>query len=225
MKIKAIITGSTGMVGKGVLLECLQSPEVDSVLVINRNSLVMSHPKLKEIVLGDFFNLVSVRQELAGYNTCFFCSGVSSAGMTEKNYLHLTYDLTLHVATILKELNPDMTFCYISGAGTDSSEKGKQMWARVKGKTENALLALGFKDAYMFRPAFIRPLKGVKSRTFLYNFLYVIISPLIPLIMKFPKIATSSEKLSRAMILVASGGYERKILESEDINKIAGERL
>ncbi len=220
MNIKAIITGSTGMVGKGVLLECLQSPLVDAVLVINRSSLGMSHPKLREILHGDFFNLGSIRNELAGFNACFFCLGVTSAGMAEKDYRRLTYDLTLNVAINLRELNPGMTFCYISGAGTDGSEKGKVMWARVKGKTENDLLGLGFKDAYMFRPGFIRPGKGIRSKTPLYNALYVLLSPLFPLIMKFPKYATSSETLSRAMIQVASEGYEKKVLESIDINEI-----
>jgi len=208
------------MVGKGVLLECLQSPQVEAVLVMNRSPLGMSHPKLREVLHRDFFDLVPIRTELTGYNACFFCLGVTSAGMAEKEYHRLTYDLTLNVATTLKELNPDMTFCYISGAGTDGSEKGKVMWARVKGKTENALLGLGFKDAYMFRPGFIRPIKGIRSKTPLYNALYVVLSPLFPLIMKFPKYATRSETLSKAMIQVASEGCEKKVLESIDINEI-----
>jgi uncharacterized protein YbjT (DUF2867 family) len=220
MTIRAIITGSTGMVGKGVLLECLQSPQVEAVLVINRSPLGMSHPKLREVLHSDFFNLASIRDALTGYNACFFCLGVTAAGMAKKEYHRLTYDLTLNVAVTLKELNPGMTFCYISGAGTDGSEKGKVMWATVKGKTENTLLGLGFKDAYMFRPGFIRPIKGVRSKTSLYNALYVILSPLFPLIMKFPKYATSSETLSKAMIKVVSEGYEKKVLESIDINEI-----
>jgi uncharacterized protein YbjT (DUF2867 family) len=220
MKINAIITGSTGMVGKGVLLECLSSPDVDSVLVINRSSLGLSHPKLTEIIHQDFFDLSSLSKDLTGYNACFFCLGVSSASMTEKEYHHLTYDLTLNFAKTIKELNPEMTFCYISGAGTDSTEKGISMWARVKGRTENALLAMGFKDAYMFRPGFIRPMKGVKSKTALYNAFYFVLSPLFPLIMKLPKYATSSETLSKAMIRVAANGYGKKVLESMDINEI-----
>lgn len=220
MKIKAIITGSTGMVGKGVLLECLSSPNVDSVLIINRSSLGLSHPKLTEIIHQDFYDLSSLSKDLTDYNACFFCLGVSSATMTEKEYHHLTHDLTLNVAATLKALNPGMTFCYVSGAGTDGSENGKVMWARVKGRTENALLAMGFKDAYMFRPGFIRPGKGIRSKTTLYNALYVILSPLFPLIMKFPKYATSSETLSKAMIQVASEGYEKKVLESIDINEL-----
>jgi hypothetical protein len=224
MKIKAIITGSTGMIGKGVVLECLQSSLVEAILVINRKSLGINHPKLREIIHHDFFDLSVLDSELTGFNTCFFCLGVSSAGMSEKDYYHFTYELTLNFARTVKKLNPEMTFCYISGAGTDSSEKGRTMWARVKGKTENALLTLGFKDSYMFRPGFIRPVKGVRSRTPLYNSLYVILSPVFPLIMRFPKFATRSETLSKAMILVASGGYEKKVLESLDINEIVRSR-
>jgi len=220
MKINAIITGSTGMVGKGILLECLQSPLVDSVLVINRNPLGINHPKIREIIHKNLFDLNPIKAELSGYNACFFCLGVTSAGMSENDYRLVTYDLTLNVARVLRELNPDMTFCYISGAGTDGSEKGRIMWARIKGKTENALLSLGFKDAYMFRPGFIRPMKGVKSKTSLYNALYVVLSPLFPLIMHFPKFATSSETLSRAMIHVAAQGYGKRVLESRDINEI-----
>jgi uncharacterized protein YbjT (DUF2867 family) len=224
MKIKAIITGSTGMVGKGVLLECLQSSIVESVLVINRSPLGLSHTKIREIIHKDLFDLGPIKEELSGYNACFFCLGVTSAGMSENDYRHVTYDLTLNMARVLKEHNPDMIFCYISGAGTDTSEKGRIMWARVKGKTENDLLALGFKDAYMFRPGFIRPMKGVKSRTVLYNALYVVLKPLFPLIMCFPKFATTSEKLSKAMIMVASEGFGKKVLESSDINEIVGSR-
>ena len=161
MKIKAIITGSTGMVGKGVLLECLESPHVESVLVINRHSVDLKHEKLKEIIHTDFQDLSAIEEQLTGYNTCYFCLGVSAAGMSEKDYSRITYDLTLNFAQTLLKLNPELTFCYISGAGTDSSEKGRMMWARVKGKTENALLALPFKAAYMLRPAFIQPMKDI----------------------------------------------------------------
>jgi len=208
------------MVGKGVLLECLKSPLVNSVLAINRQSLGLSHPKLKEVVHKDFFNLTAIKAELSGYNACFFCLGLSSAGVSAAEYQHITYDLTLNFAKTLLELNKEMTFCYISGAGTDSTEKGRIKWARVKGKTENDLLALGFKDAYMFRPGFIRPMKGVKSKTALYNALYVVLSPLFPLIMAFPRFATRSETLSKAMIHVADQGWEKKVLESLDINGI-----
>lgn len=218
MQLKVIITGSTGMIGSGVLAEVLRSPLIDAVLVINRHTLNLKHPKLKEIIQADFFDLSGIRDDLSGYNACFFCLGVSSAGISREDYNHLTYDLTLNFARELLELNPGMTFCYISGAGTDSTEKGRLNWARVKGKTENSLLNLGFKDAYMFRPGFVKPMKGVKSRTALYNTLYSLFAPLYPLLMAFPKLATDSETLGRAMIQVASFGFKKKILESSDIN-------
>jgi putative NADH-flavin reductase len=163
MKIKAIITGASGMVGEGVLHECLLHTDVEEVLVIGRRTAGVSHPKLKEILHSDFFDLSPVKDQLKGYNACFFCLGVSSVGMKEKEYHHLTYDLTMHMATILAEQNPGMTFCYVSGAGTDSSEHGKMMWARIKGQTENDLMRLPFKAAYMFRPGFMKPTKGLKN--------------------------------------------------------------
>ncbi len=222
--INVIITGSTGMVGRGVLLECLDSPEVGSVLVINRRSLGMTHPKLKEIVHPDFFNWEAVREQLKGYTACYFCLGVSSAGMKEPDYRKMTYDLTLGFARELVVLNPSMTFCYVSGAGTDSSEKGRMMWARVKGKTENDLLALGFKTAYMFRPGFIEPMRGVRSSTPMYDTLIRWFRPLFPLLRRFPAYATDSVTLGKAMIEVTLKGYGKPILESRDIN-IAGGRL
>ncbi|SDL25685.1 hypothetical protein SAMN05421823_10531 [Catalinimonas alkaloidigena] len=218
--MKAIITGSTGMVGKGVLLECLASPQVEAVLVINRQSIGLTHPKLTEIVHQDFFNLSPIAAQLAGYDACFFCLGVSSAGMSEEAYRKITYDLTLQVAKTLLDLNADMTFCYVSGAGTDSTEQGRTMWARVKGKTENDLLALPFRQAYMFRPGFIEARKGVSSRTPLYNRLYQVIRPLVPLLRKFPKYATSTIILGQAMLHVAQHGYAKQVLESLDINEV-----
>lgn len=218
MKINAIITGSTGMVGQGVLLECLEHPEVEKVLVINRQTLGLQHEKLREIIHQDFSDLSAIRSELIGYNTCFFCLGVSSAGLPETQYEQTTYHLTLNFAKAMLELNPDMAFSYVSGAGTDSSEKGRMMWARVKGKTENGLLKLGFKNAYMFRPGFIQPQKGIRSRTSLYNIFYTLAKPFYPLLQKIPKYVTSTEKLGKAMIYVASKGYNKQILESVDIN-------
>jgi uncharacterized protein YbjT (DUF2867 family) len=218
--LKAIITGATGMVGKAVLLECLDSPEVESVLAINRRPLGLSHPKLKEILHGDFFDLAPIEGGLAGYNACFFCLGVSAAGMSEEKYAHLTYDLTLGFASVLARLNPDMAFCYVTGAGTDATEKGLAMWARVKGRTENALLKLPFRAAYMFRPGFIRPMRGVKSSTPLYAALIALGRPLFPLLMKFPKFATSSDRLARAMVRAAARGYGSPRLESADINRL-----
>ncbi|HEY3387248.1 MAG TPA: epimerase [Saprospiraceae bacterium] len=217
--MKVIITGSTGMVGKGVLLECIDSPEISEILLINRNSVNLIHPKVKEIIHKDFFDWSSVRDQLSGYDACFFCLGVSSVGMKEPDYRKMTYDLTLGFAKELLKVNPGMTFCYVSGASTDSTESGKTMWARVKGKTENDLLTLGFKSAYMFRPGFIRPMRGIKSRTPLYNTLYIFIKPFVGLIMRNPKIATDSITLGKAMINVGLHGYSKKILESLDINE------
>ena len=218
MKLNVIITGSTGMVGKGVLLECLDSPEVETVLIINRSSVGISHPKLKEIIHKDFFDWSNIRSQLGGYNACYFCLGVSSVGMKEPDYTRMTYDLTLGFAREILPLNPEMTFCYVSGAGTDSSEKGRSMWARVKGKTENDLLALGFKAAYMFRPGFIQPMKGIKSKTPLYQGIYNVISPLYGLLRRMPRFVTTTVILGKAMIGVALHGYKTNVLESLDIN-------
>lgn len=220
MKLNVIITGATGMVGKGVLLECIDSPDVESILLINRSPVDVMHPKVKEIIHKDFFDLSSVRDQLTGYNACFFCLGVSSVGMKEADYKRFTYDLTLGFAKVVLFLNPDMTFCYVSGAGTDSSEKGKSMWARVKGKTENDLLSLGFKAAYMFRPGYIHPMRGIKSKTPLYNAFYVVLKPLYPLLKRMPKYVTDNAAIGRAMIAVARNGYTKRVLESIDINSI-----
>lgn len=219
--IKAIITGSTGMLGKGVLLECLESPHVESVLVINRHTVGLKHEKLEEIIHTDFHDLSSIKELLAGYNTCFFCLGVSATGLSEKEYSHITYDLTLNFAQTLLSLNPEIIFCYISGAGTDSREKSRMMWARVKGKTENALLALPFKAAYMLRPAYIQPMKGIRSRTRIYNIFYTILKPLYPILKAFPKIVTNTEKVGKAMIKIVLMNYDKKVLENIDINRLA----
>jgi uncharacterized protein YbjT (DUF2867 family) len=218
MNLKVIITGSTGMVGKGVLLECIDSPDVEQILIINRSPVGISHPKVKEIIHKDFFDWSAIRQHLGGYDACFFCMGVSSVGMKDPDYTRMTYDLTLGLARELLPLNPNMTFCYVSGAGTDSSEQGRSMWARVKGKTENDLLALGFKDAYMFRPGFIQPMRGIKSKTPLYQGIYNMISPLYGLLRRMPRYVTTTVILGKAMIGVALHGYRSKVLESLDIN-------
>ena len=225
MKIKAILFGSTGMIGQGVLQECLKDENVESVLVINRQSCNITHPKLKEIIHKDLFDLSGFTTEMTGYNACFFCLGISSAGLKENEYTKITFDLTLNVAKTLSGLNNEMTFCYISGAGTDSSEKGKTMWARVKGKTENALLSLPFKKAYMFRPAFIQPMKGIKSKTGLYNAIYTVFSPLYFILKHFDSIVTNTETFAKAMILTTLRGYEKTILENKDINKIVRENI
>jgi uncharacterized protein YbjT (DUF2867 family) len=218
MKIKVIITGSTGMVGEGVLDVCLRHPEVESVLVINRKPCGVTHNKLKEIICKDFNDLSSFENQLAGYNACYFCAGVSSVGKKEDEYKRITYELTLNFAKALVKLNTGMTFCYVSGTGTDSTEKGKIMWARVKGKTENDLLKLGFKDTYMFRPGYIQPIKGLKHT---YKILKVV-APLYPIWKSlFPKYVITLEEVGLAMINSVLKGCERKILECNAIRDLA----
>lgn len=215
--MKVIIMGSTGMLGQGALIECLEDTSIEEILVINRRPTNPTNAKIKEIVHKDFYNFSSLEEALKGYDACFFCLGVSSAGMKEKQYHKLTYDLTMSFAQVLAKASPDSTFIYVSGAGTDSTEKGRTMWARVKGKTENELLKL-FKNGYMFRPGYIQPMKGIKSKTPLYNTLYVIFKPLYFLFKPFKKYVTDSVSISRAMINVAQKGYEKRIVESRDIN-------
>jgi len=219
MKIKAVITGTTGMVGEGVMHECLNHPDVESVLVINRRSGNAKHTKLKEIIHDNFYDLTSIRDQLSGYNACFFCLGTTSVGKKEEEYRKITFDLTKTFADTLHELNPDSTFCYVSGSGTDSSEKGKLMWARVKGKTENYILNRGFKDAYMFRPALIIPTKGLNNTLTLYKFF----APLVPFVkLFFPGYVCSLKEIGLAMINSVTKGYDKKILEVSDIKKLAG---
>jgi hypothetical protein len=213
-KIRAIITGATGMVGEGVLHECLGHDKVEQVLVIGRKTCGISHPKLKEIILGNFYDLSAVKSRLVGYNACFFCLGVSSVGMSEDEYRKLTYTLTMHVAETLVKKNPGMIFCYISGAGTDSTEKGKFMWARIKGETENDLMKLPFKQVYAFRPGFMQPTRGLKNTHGYYKFL----SPLYPLARSvFPNYVSTLEELGMAMINSIIKGYEKQVLEVKDI--------
>ncbi|OCX51968.1 epimerase [Mucilaginibacter sp. PPCGB 2223] len=218
MKIRAIVTGSTGMVGEGVLQECLQHPQVEAVLVINRKPCGVSHPKLKEIIHADFFDISPVASQLIGYNACFFCLGVSSIGMKEPEYYKLTYTLTMHIAQTLSSLNPGMTFCYVSGGSTDSTEKGKMMWARVKGKTENDLAKLPFKQEYNFRPGMMKPAKGAKNVLRYYKYF----SWLYPLFRALGMASTIAE-LGRAMINSVLYGYKTRILEIKDIITLAGE--
>jgi hypothetical protein len=216
--MNVIVTGATGMVGEGVLHECLLHPGVTGVLVINRKSCDVKHPKLKEILHSNFFDFSSIRPGLTGYDACFFCLGVSSVGMKEDKYYHLTYDLTLHVASVLSEQNPQMVFCYVSGAGTDSSEKGRSMWARVKGKTENDLIKLFPRKAYMFRPGVIKPTPGLKNALSFYKYLGWMIPLLRPV---FPKFFISLREIGLAMIQVAKGGYSKQVLEVPDIVALA----
>ncbi len=219
MKIRAIITGVTGMVGEGVMHECLLHPDVEQVLVINRKPCGVSHPKLKEIIHGNFFDLSVIEDQLKNFNACFFCLGVSSVGLKEPEYTRLTYDLTLNVAKTLVKQNHDMTFCYVSGSATDSTEKGSSMWARVKGKTENHLMQLPFRKAYMFRPGYMHPTPGLKNTLKYYAWL----SWLYPLFkVLFPGFVSTLKELGLAMINAVSQGYDKSILEVKDIIKLAG---
>ena len=219
--MKVILVGATGMVGQGVLRECIASAEVESVLVVGRTASGVSHPKVQELLLPDLHDYSGVGDRLAGYGACFFCLGVSSAGMNEADYHRVTYELTLAAARALLAKNAGMTFCYVSGEGTDSTEKGRTMWARVKGKTENALLHLGFAHAYMFRPGIIQPLGGIQSKTRSYRIGYALAGPLLPLVKAVaPGLVTTTEKVGRAMIHVALRPYDKPVLDNRDINAI-----
>jgi hypothetical protein len=220
VKIKAIITGATGMVGEGVMHECLLRPDVETVLVINRKPCGVVHPKLEEIIHPDFFDISAIEKQLSGYNACFFCLGVSSIGMKEPEYYKFTYTLTLNVAQTLSRLNPGMTFCYVSGGGTDSSEKGRSMWARVKGKTENDLMKLPFKQVFAFRPGYMHPTKGLKNTNPYYKYM----TWMYPLLRKvFPGGVSTLAELGQAMINVVRFGYEKQVLEVKDIVAAAKE--
>ena len=216
--IKAIITGVTGMVGEGVLHECLLSNEVEQVLVINRKPCGIVHPKLKEIVHKDFFDFSAIESQLSGYNACFFCLGVSSVGMKEEEYTKLTYTLTMHVAQTLAKKNSDMTFNYVSGTATDSSEKGRLMWARVKGKTENDLMKLPFKKVFCFRPGFISPTPGLKNTLKVYHYFGWLLA-IIKLIA--PNSGCTLKEIGLAMIHSLTKGYSKQILEVKDIIALA----
>jgi uncharacterized protein YbjT (DUF2867 family) len=219
--MKVILFGATGMVGQGVLCECLVDPGVTSVLAVGRSPSGQSHPKLRELRHDNFTDFSAIEPQFSGYDACFFCLGVSSIGMDAERYRHLTYDITMAAATTLAKLNPGMVFTYVSGRSTDSTEQGPLMWARVKGKTENDLLRLPFKAAYMFRPAGIQPLHGVRSKVGWINAIYFVSAPLLGYLTRVaPHYMTTSERLGRAMIKVARDGYPKKILESEDINSI-----
>jgi uncharacterized protein YbjT (DUF2867 family) len=219
--MNVILFGATGMVGQGVLRECLLDPGVESVLVVGRSPTGQRHAKLRELLRDDFVDYSDVESQLVGFDACFFCLGVSSIGMDEARYRHLTYDITLAAARVLARLNPQMVLVYVSGRGTDSTEQGSLMWARVKGKTENDLLKLPFKAAYMFRPAGIQPLHGIRSKTGWVQAIYVTTSPLLSLLNRMaPKYMTTTEQVGRAMIKVARDGFPKPVLESEDINAV-----
>lgn len=224
--MKVILTGATGMVGQGVLRECLRDPAVERVLLLGRSPSGVTHDKVEEIVQPDLYDLAPIADRLAGWDACFFCLGVSSAGMSEADYRRVTYDMTLALAGVLVERSPACVFIYVSGAGTDSSAKGRTMWARVKGETENALLSMPFRGAYMFRPGFIEPKDGIRPRSRVYNTMYTVLRPLFPVLRRLgPGLATTTEKVGRAMIAAARDGYESRIVESRDINAIAEAEL
>lgn len=219
--MKVLILGASGMVGQGVLRECLLDPEVSRVVSVGRSALPANDPKLVDLIAPDLFDLSSLESQLAGLDACFFCLGVSSAGMKEAAYARITYDLTLSIAAMLAKLNPGMTFIYVSGEGTDSTETGRSMWARVKGRTENALFRLPFKAAYMFRPGFIQPLHGIRSKTKLYDVIYRFAAPLLPILKRvMPNMVTTTERVGRAMLIVAKQGAPKRILATRDINAL-----
>ncbi len=218
MKLKAIITGTTGMVGEGVMHECLNHPDVEEVLIINRRKSGFQHPKLKEIIHNNFYDFTDIENDLVGYNACFFCLGTTSVGKKEDEYTKITFDITKALADLLVKLNTDMTFCYISGAGTDSTEKGRSMWARVKGRTENYILKLGFRQAFAFRPGIIVPTKGLRNTLSFYKYLFFLL-PVVKLI--FPKYICSLKEIGLAMINSVNKGYDKNVLEVEDIKNMS----
>lgn len=214
LELKVIITGATGMVGEGVLQECIGNSLVKKILLINRSPSGYSHPKIEEVLHRDFNDLSPIAEKIQGYDACYFCAGVSSIGKTETEYTKLTYNLTTNFASAMAAINPQMTFCYISGQGTDSSEKGKSMWARVKGRTENALLKLSFKAVYNFRPAFMQPTKGARN----VKGFYKVINVLYPFLRIFSKsFFLTLKEVGNAMLNVTIYGYGKNILETEDI--------
>ncbi|WP_126248663.1 NAD-dependent epimerase/dehydratase family protein [Chitinophaga rhizosphaerae] len=216
--LNVILTGATGMVGEGVLLECLQNPLVEKVLIINRRPSGYSHPKLKEIIHENFFNVKPIADQFAGYNACFFCLGVSSVGKSEPEYYRQTYVLTMHVAEVMAAVNTDIAFCYVSGSGTDGSERGRVMWARVKGKTENDLMKLPFRAVFAFRPGLLKATKGQKNLVTIYKYL----GWMFPFFRSlFPGFASTLQELGKAMIEVSRNGYSSKVIEVRDIHKLA----
>ena len=217
--MKVVLFGSTGMVGQGVLRECLLDPDVEGVLAVVRSASLPQHDKLRQIVHQDVYDLAAIGDSLSGYDACFFCLGVSSVGMKEETYRRVTYDLTVSVARTLAKLNPTMTFIYVSGAGTDSTERGRLMWARVKGRTENALLQMRFKAVFLFRPAYIQLLHGIRTKTAWYGAFYAVMRPFYPVLkMLFPNYVTTTECVGRAMLNVTKRGFPNPVLENRDIN-------
>jgi len=220
--MNALLFGATGMVGQGVLRECLSDPSVQLVQAVGRSATRAQHPKLREIVHQDLFHYETIEAELTGFDACFFCLGISSTGMKEEDYERVTFGITMAAAEVLCRLNPQMTFIYVSGAGTDSTERGRSMWARVKGKTENALLRLPFAAAYMFRPGIYQPLDGIRSKTPVYQVFYTLAKPLLPLLRAaFPNYVLTTRQIGQAMLSVARHGFPKRVLESKDIRAAA----
>jgi uncharacterized protein YbjT (DUF2867 family) len=221
--VKVVLFGATGMVGQGVLRECLLDPDVESVLAVVRKASLPQRCKLREIVHQDVSDLAAIEDELSGYDACFFCLGVSSVGMKEEMYRRVTYDLTVSVAKTLAKLNPTMTFIYVSGAGTDSTERSRLMWARVKGRTENALLQMRFKAVFLFRPGYVQLRHGIRTKTRWYEAAYALMRPLYPLLkMLFPNYVTTTECVGHAMLNVSKRGSSNPVLENHDINQMCG---
>jgi uncharacterized protein YbjT (DUF2867 family) len=221
--MNVLLFGATGMVGQGVLRECLLDPDVGLVQAVGRTVTGALHAKLREIVRQDLLHYEAIAGDLSGFDACFFCLGISSAGMKEPDYARVTYDITMAAAEVLCRLNPQMTFIFVSGAGTDSSERGRTMWARIKGKTENALMRLPFGAAYMFRPGVIEPVHGARSKTRAYRVIYSIVKPLVPLLRRtFPNYVLSTQEIGLAMLSVTRHGYSKRILETHDIRAVVG---
>jgi len=220
--MNVVILGASGMVGQGVLLECLRDTGVERVLVIGRSPVEQKHTKLREVLVKDLFDVASYASELSGLDACFFCLGISSAGMSEDAYRRLTYDLTMVIAQELGVRNAALCFIFVSGASTDSTERGRTMWARVKGSTENALLRMPFRSAFMFRPGVIQPLDGIRSKTRAYRLGYVVMAPVLPLLRRaFPNSVLTTREIGRAMLAVARKGWPRRVLEAKDIHAAA----
>jgi uncharacterized protein YbjT (DUF2867 family) len=220
--MKIVLFGATGMIGQGVLRECLADPSVERVVTIGRSVTGRQHPKLREISHENFADFSALAGDLSGYDACFYCLGVTSAGMSEPDYRRVTYDMTLAAARALVSGNPSMTFIFVSGAGADSSERGRLMWARVKGAAENALMRMPFKAVFVFRPAFVQPLHGITSRTRIYRVFYAIVGPFYPLLERLlPTYVTTTETIGRAMIALAAHGSPARVLENADINAVA----
>ena len=216
-----LLFGATGMVGNGVLRECLHAKDVERVQTVGRTATGQQHANLVEVIHHDLWNYDAIEACLAGFHACFFCLGVSSAGKSEEQYKHMTYDLTLAAAATLSRLNPQMTFVYVSGAGTDSTERGRSMWARVKGRTENALRILPFKAVYLFRPGLIEPMHGAQSKTASYRRIYAVLKPLLPILRRvFPKSVLTTEMIGRAMLAVTRAGARKVVLEPADISAL-----